>query len=206
MSKNVGGTPAWTTNARTAHGLRHDHGDGTVAGEWTKRCAGPNKKRVVVDGLPAILDISDERIANLLGHRQQGLAAALSDNAKGCVLPIQVAEAEPQNIAGAKTDAGEQEQNRAVSETRLQGGAACGNDSLDFLGLQKPRQGRKAPVCERGNACVEARCALSIRNEITQERSHGGGAPFPGCPAAALACILNKLPETPSLELARVIS
>ena len=61
-------------------------------------------------------------------------------------------------------------------------------------------------MCERGNACVEARCALSSRNEITQERSHGGGALFPGCPSAALACILNKLPETPSLELARVIS
>ena len=84
-----------------------------MAGEWTKRCAGPNEKRVVVDGMPAILDIGDERIANLLGHRQQGLAAALSDNAKGCVLPIQVAEAKPQDIAGAKTERG-----RAAAESR----------------------------------------------------------------------------------------
>ncbi len=125
-----------------------------MAGEWTKRCAGPNEKRVVVDGMPAILDIGDERIANLLGHRQQGLAAALSDNAKGCVLPIQIAEAKPQDIAGAKTDAGEQQQNRAVSETRLQGGAARGNDSLDFLGLQITAAGTKgasvrAPECMR---------------------------------------------------------
>lgn len=59
---------------------------------------------------------------------------------------------------------------------------------------------------KRRNACVEARRALAIRYEITQERSHGGGALFPRCPTAALTCFLNELPEAPSLELARVIS
>lgn len=59
---------------------------------------------------------------------------------------------------------------------------------------------------ERRNACVEARRALAIRYEITQERSHGGDALFPSCPTAALACLLNELSEAPSLELARVIS
>ena len=61
-------------------------------------------------------------------------------------------------------------------------------------------------MCERRNACVKARCALPIRDEITQERSHGGGALFSRCPTAPLACLLNELPEAPSLELARVIS
>lgn len=95
---------------------------------------------MVGSGMPAILNIGDEPIANFLGHRQQGLAAALSNNVKGALFPIHVAGAKPQDIAGAKTEAGEQQQNRAVSKTCLQGGAACGNDSLDFLGLQLPRQ------------------------------------------------------------------
>ena len=71
-------------------------------------CAGPNEHRVVIDQLPTIPDIGDDRIANLLSHRQQGLAAAFPDNANGGLLPIKVAEAKPHDIAGSKTDAGEE--------------------------------------------------------------------------------------------------
>ena len=79
-----------------------------MAGKRTKRCAGANEESVVIDRIPGILDVGDDRIANLLTHRQQGLAAAFSDNANGGLLPIKVAEAKPQDIAGSKTDAGEQ--------------------------------------------------------------------------------------------------
>ena len=189
MSKNVGGTPAWTTNARTAQGLRHDHGDGTVAGEWTKRCAGSNEKRVVVDGLLAVLDIGDERIANLLGHRQQGLAAALSDNAKGCRSSNLRSLRQSRRISStplpelATARKVNRRDHRGCASRKVE--AACSsNDSLDFLGLQKPRQGRKSPVCERGNACVRpAAHFLSAMKFNAGKRSHGGGALFPVLPS-----------------------
>ena len=80
MSKNVRGTPAGTPHARTTHRLCNEHGDGTVAGKRPKGCAGPDEKRVIVYQMPAVLDVGDDRIANLLSHWQQRLAAAFADN------------------------------------------------------------------------------------------------------------------------------
>ena len=69
ISKNVRCAPVRTTNASKVHGFRHEHGDGAVAGKRAERCAGPNEKGVVIDGMPAILYIGEDRIANLLSHR-----------------------------------------------------------------------------------------------------------------------------------------
>ncbi len=122
---------------------------------------GIETKSVAADGMPAILDIGDEH-RQLPGSSAAGSGGGPFRQRKG--LRSSGPSRWRRRMLGAKTNAGEQQQNRAVSETRLQGWDACGNDSLDFLGLQIPRQGRKAPVCEGWNACVEARCALPIRD------------------------------------------
>ncbi len=116
MPKNMRGASASKANTRTTHGLCHDHGDGTVTGKRAKWRAGSNEECVVADRAPGILEVVDDRIANLLSHGEKGLAAAFSHNPNGRFLPAKVVDAKPKDIASTKADAGDQQQNRAVSD------------------------------------------------------------------------------------------
>ena len=206
MPKYVRSAPARTAHSGTPHCLRNDHGDGSVAGEGPIGSTRTKKERVIIDRTSGITDVRDDRVTDFLSHRQQSLATALADNTDGALSPVKITEPKPENVAGAQPYAGEQQHNRAVSDTRRCAGAARTNDSLDVLGLQVSRQRRKTPVRERWNACVEPRRAQAICDEVAQERSHSRNTLFPSCPTSLLAYLLNELPQASGLELAHVIS
>jgi hypothetical protein len=94
--------------------MGNDHRYCTVVREATKRSARPDEQGINVGLGAAILDIGDDRIANLLSQRQQYLTTALPCNSDTGLLPVNVAQAELNDVARAETQACEQEQNRVV--------------------------------------------------------------------------------------------
>ena len=80
MPEHMGRAPARASGARPAHRLDNDHRDRTVVREGTKRSARADEQGVSVGLGATVLDIGDDRIANLLSQWQQCLTTALPCN------------------------------------------------------------------------------------------------------------------------------
>ena len=71
MPEHMGRAPAWASDARSAHRLDNDHRDSAVAREATERSARPDEQGIRVGLGATVLNICNDRIANLLSQWQR---------------------------------------------------------------------------------------------------------------------------------------
>jgi hypothetical protein len=124
----------------------------------------------------------------------------------GGFLPVEVAQAKPNDVARTEAQACEQKENRTVPPANRRGRVTRSNDPLDFIGLQISWQGRKTPMRENGDRSIQPDGAPAVGNQETQKHPDCRGAPFRHTPSALLTSLQDELSQTLRIKLGRVLS
>src|ERR1700730_16438766 len=105
MAQHVCGTAAWAGYARAGEGSIDDHRHGTMRAERTKRCATADEDHIRVCVRPALCEVRDQRVSYLTGERQTCLTSAFTRDVNPGCSPVNVAEPQLHDIAGAQSQA-----------------------------------------------------------------------------------------------------
>ena len=79
------------------------------------------------------LEVAEDRVADVLRKRQPRLAPSLTDDAEASLLPLEVAEAEPDDVTRAQAQASEQKQHGAIAPRHRAGTIARRDDALHIV-------------------------------------------------------------------------
>ena len=108
--------------------------DGRCA-EWAVWRHGSQKNFGLVDTWAHLLDIDEKRVVNLLRQRKTDLAPALALHAQHALSPGDVAKFHRHHVMCAKTEAGEEKENRPVPDL-ARGGTVGGVDQAFDIGCR----------------------------------------------------------------------
>src|SRR5260370_40593167 len=115
MPQQMCGTWTGAHHARAAKCLVDDHRDSTRSTEGAIRSTAMDKQRIGIGPRPTFLQVGYDRLTHFLGQWQSRVAAALTANLYRCILPVDVTQSEMHDVACAKTQTGQQQQNRPVA-------------------------------------------------------------------------------------------
>src|SRR6266851_5550386 len=87
----------------------------TRSTEGAIRSTAMDKQRIGIGPRPTFLQVGYDRLTHFLGQWQSRVAAALTANLYRCILPVDVTQSEMHDVACAKTQTGQQQQNRPVA-------------------------------------------------------------------------------------------
>ena len=105
----------WAHDTRPLHHAFH-HGRYAIASlEWPIRRNVSNKDMVaVVIGIPAC-EVVQDRVANVLRERQANLIPAFPGDAQRAGLPLDIADAEPCDVAGPEPKSSQKQDDRSIT-------------------------------------------------------------------------------------------
>jgi hypothetical protein len=79
-----------------------------------ERRAAADKHRIGLSGGAAILHVRDDGVTHLLGQGQPGEAATLATDVNPATPPVDVAETQLPDVAGAQPQSSEEQQHRPI--------------------------------------------------------------------------------------------
>ena len=106
----------------------------------TERCTAADKHAITIRLWPALLQIEDEGVADLLGQRQARLPARLPRYTDPPVPPVDITELQLDDISCAKSQSRKQKQNRAVPLAHCSDWVTQCKDPLHLFALQVSRK------------------------------------------------------------------
>ena len=135
------------TFERSACDRTHDAGPA----DWPKgRIDGEEDPRLV-DARTGRCNVGMERIAHILGKRQECVATRLAIDPQECAVPIDVGEPQSNHITGAQRQSRQQQESRPIARARGCGGVAGLDRALDIFDGHVAWQGRQGPCGDARN-------------------------------------------------------
>ena len=113
--------------------------------------------------------VGEQRVADLLGERQQFLAPAFAAQADAALPPVDIVEAEPRHLARPKPEPDQRQDDGSVAQAPLP--VARTDDPRDIGIRQEARDRCQPPSRNIRHGVVEPRRTSSCRDQEAQERA-----------------------------------
>src|SRR5215469_14425562 len=139
-------TPTGARDAGPTDSSINNGRDGMMGRKGTERRTAADKHAITIRLWPALLQIEDEGVADLLGQRQARLPARLPRYMDPPVPPVDITELQLDDISCAKSQSRKQKQNRAVALSHSSGWIAQRKSALHLFGLQISWERREPPM------------------------------------------------------------
>jgi len=91
----------------------------------------------VYAGRPAVLQIRGDGSADIGGQRQQALPSTLAANAQMCLVPVDVVQCQPDDLAGAQSEARQQKQHGTIAAADRGRAVTAVDGALRVLGSDR---------------------------------------------------------------------
>ena len=124
--------------------VAHDRADAVRSLQQTADRRHRAKEEVpVLAGRPAVLQIRGDGSADIGGQRQQALPAALAADAQLRLVPVDIVQRQPDDLAGAQSQARQKQQHGTITSTDRGGAVAAVDGALRVLGRDRLRDRRR---------------------------------------------------------------
>jgi hypothetical protein len=123
-----------------------------------------------------------------------------------CRAPVNVAEPQLHDVAGAQSQACEQQQNRAIALADGRPGIAGGDDAFHIVGRQVARQRRQSPMDKDGDGPSQAAGAPAFGDHKPEKHPKRRRALLGRRPPVRAAALEHKLSQAPRVPRARLLA
>ena len=130
---------------------------------------------LLVDARARGCNVGMERIAHILGKRQERVATRLAIDPQECAVPIDVGEPQSNNITGAQRQSRQQQESRPIARACGCGGVPGLDRALDVFDGNVAWQGRQGPCGDARNGTDKSRRHVPLEREEAQIHAQGRG-------------------------------
>ncbi len=167
--------------------------------EGAERCTAADKDHIGVRLRSAIVEIRHQRLSHFIGQRQSRLTPSLPADVNPGALPVDIAQPKLHDVAGAKTQTSEQQQNRSITLANVRSEIARRDDALHIVRRQVSRERGKTPVRQDGDGPIQSAGAFTFCDQKPEEHPKSRRALLGGGPPTRTTALHDKLSQAPRI-------
>src|SRR5437867_855479 len=122
------------------------------------------------------------------------------------LVPVNITQPQMGDVARAKAQTGEQQQNGTIPPTHGRRPVARRNHTFYIIGLKRSREDRQPPVRHAWNGGVQSDSAVALRDQKPNEHPNSRCTGLDGRRATATTLVQDKGPQAVRIPMARLVS